>query len=520
MQGKKDYQEKLFMSFQLSDRVPLTNFYRRLKEVLDLNFLYQLTRPYYGESVQKSIDPVVFFKLSLVGYLENIVSDRHLIRHSSMRLDILYFLGYDLDEDLPWHSTLSRTRSLYGSDVFEAVFTKVLQLCVDMGMVSVDTQVIDSAPVKANASMDSLELKEPVQALSCHLVAVNQQNDMESKQVDQDLDHGEESCCGSDVAFELIKPCASEKATTKEKAYKKPKVSNKTHYSPNDPDARMSSNPGKATKLNYNGNICVNTGHHVITDAHAYHADNKDSQNLEDCTTRTQKRLDDLGLVWDYLFADGNYSSGENYALLEQLGLRSLIPPHGCYKGGHKDFVYDSEHDHWICTQGKIVALDKVFYRDGLKKKLYSLSKKQCRGCPLMDSCLTNGRPKRITVTFYRAEYERNIARIQNKGASRVKAIRQSTVEPVLGTLTQHMGLRQINTIGIEKANKRINMAATAYNLKKYLKFIGKTPLSMAGVIKQTQRALKSAFLALKSPSCDNMSYFRPEFQPMTLKTQ
>ena len=46
MQGKKDYHEKLFMSFQLSDRVPLTNFYRRLKAVLDLNFLYQLTKPY------------------------------------------------------------------------------------------------------------------------------------------------------------------------------------------------------------------------------------------------------------------------------------------------------------------------------------------------------------------------------------------------------------------------------------------------------------------------------------------
>lgn len=67
MQGKKDYQEKLFMSFGLSDRVPQTNFYRRLKEVLDLNFLYGLTKSYYGESGQKSIDSVVFFKLSLVG---------------------------------------------------------------------------------------------------------------------------------------------------------------------------------------------------------------------------------------------------------------------------------------------------------------------------------------------------------------------------------------------------------------------------------------------------------------------
>jgi len=169
MQGKKDYQEKLFSHFQLSDRIPKHNFYRRLKGVLGLDFLYPLTRKYYGESGQKSIDPVVFFKLCLVGYLENIISDRKLIQHSSMRLDILYFLGYDIDEELPWHSTISRTRQLYPETVFEEVFTKVLTMCVAKGMVSGDTQAIDSAPIKANASMDTLELKVPKEELEAHL---------------------------------------------------------------------------------------------------------------------------------------------------------------------------------------------------------------------------------------------------------------------------------------------------------------------------------------------------------------
>ena len=129
MQGIKIYQEKLFNSFQLSDRVPVTNFYRRLKEVLDLDFLYADTEQYYGSSGQKSIDPVVFFKFCLVGYLENIISDRKLMDHCSMRLDILYFLGYDIDESLPWHSTISRTRQLYPEDVFESVFMHVFR-CV------------------------------------------------------------------------------------------------------------------------------------------------------------------------------------------------------------------------------------------------------------------------------------------------------------------------------------------------------------------------------------------------------
>ena len=90
-----------------------------------------------------------------------------------MRLDILYFLGYDIDEPLPWHSTISGTRQLYPESVFEEVFTNVFTMCVDKGMVSGHTQAIDSAPIKANASMDSLELKVPKEDLESHLKSLS-----------------------------------------------------------------------------------------------------------------------------------------------------------------------------------------------------------------------------------------------------------------------------------------------------------------------------------------------------------
>ena len=64
-----------------------------------------------------------------------------------------------------------------------------------------------------------------------------------------------------------------------------------------------------------------------------------------------------------------------------------------------------------------------------------------------------------------------------------MKAKRQSTVEPVFGTLTQFMGLRKINTIGIRQANKVMHLSAMAYNLKKYLKFITKIVKSDAKVV-------------------------------------
>ena len=144
MQGKKNHQEKLFIQFQLSDYVPRDNFYRQLKNILDFGFLYTSTSKYYGSEGQKSIDPVVFMKLMLVGYLENLNSDRRIIACSRMRMDILYFLGYNPDEELPWHSTLSRTRQLYGEQEFMSLFKVVLKQCIDKGMVSGKRQAIDS----------------------------------------------------------------------------------------------------------------------------------------------------------------------------------------------------------------------------------------------------------------------------------------------------------------------------------------------------------------------------------------
>ena len=72
MQGRKNYTEKLFVSFQLSELIPKENLYRMLRETLDLSFLYKDTKELYGRTGNPSIDPVVFFKLLITGYPENL----------------------------------------------------------------------------------------------------------------------------------------------------------------------------------------------------------------------------------------------------------------------------------------------------------------------------------------------------------------------------------------------------------------------------------------------------------------
>jgi len=279
-------------------------------------------------------------------------------------------------------------------------------------------------------------------------------------------------------------------------------TSNKTYYSPTDPDERISVKPGKARKLNYLSQLTVDTAHHVITDIRAYHADDKDNQQLPDRAKRLKRRLWKEGLVWENCVADTGYSSGENYALLEVMGLKSFIPPHGTYKGGPSDMVYVKEHDHYLCPQGKVIPFRNVFLdsRTKTKKKSYRASSKICKGCPLRSTCLGKVNEKQFSVTYYREEYERNIARVESPQGRSMKGKRQSTVEPVFGTLTQFMGLRKINTIGLEQANKVMHLSAIAYNLKKYLKFIEKRSKSGVGQLAFwvfAKSVVRDLFLAL-----------------------
>jgi len=483
MQGKKDYQEKLFTTFRLSEHVPPDNFYRRLKERLNLQFVRPLTKDFYGNCGQESIDPEVFFKLCLVGYLENITSHRKLIEHCSMRLDILFFLGYDIGENLPWHSTISRTHQLFSEDVFESVFTQVLKQCIDSEMVSGHSQVIDSAPVKANASMDSLELKVPEQDLKAHLAEVRHISNRDKdtyRKAKENKAHDEDKTISASKAE--LKNVDSRQNKWSKDQNERPGAgnkgsrytSNKTHYSPVDPDARISVKPGKARKLNYTSQLAVDSSHHVITHIGAYHADKKDNQDLIDVVKKTKIRLWREGLQIENIFADTGYSSGENYAFLEQQGLTGYIPPHGTYKGGPDKFTYVKAKDHFICPQGEEVPFKKVFldYRTKTKKKEYRTSSLQCKGCPLASSCLgKTAKEKKFSVTYYREKYERTKERLNTKLGKQSKAIRQSRVEPVFGTLTQYLGLRKINVRGIKGASKCMLMAAVAYNLKKLLKF-------------------------------------------------
>src|SRR5947207_329650 len=384
MQGKKHYSEKLFKQFQLSDRVPPENFYRRLKQTVGLHWLYNSTKKYYGSEGQQSIDPVVFFKLILIGYLENLGSDRRIINTVSMRLDMLFFIGYDIDEPLHWHSTLSRTRQLYGEEVFKQLFKDVLKQCIEKGMVAGRRQVMDSVPVKANASMDSLIEKEILDDASTYADELKIEEETDKDDNGDDADDNKTVTAARNKAVQLhhqwkakaYKDMPRGKSLTKGDENSRPKfVSNHTHYSTTDPDARVSVKPGKPRQLNYAAQVSVDTAHHVITQIQTDYADKRDSQCLPSLLNNTISNLEEQGVEIEEVFADAGYSSGEALKALEENNITGYSPNFGQYKPTREGFTYDKENDRYTCSRGVHIPFKKLITNSFVyKTKVYQSS--------------------------------------------------------------------------------------------------------------------------------------------------
>ena len=148
----------------LEDLVPTDTFYRRLEAKLDLGFVRDLVRTTYKERGRPSVDPVVFCKLQLVMFFEGIRSERELVRVAADRLSVRWYLGYDLDEELPDHSSLTRIRKRYGLTVFRRFFETIVEQCRDAGLVWGKELYFDATQVKANASLDSIAPRFAVEA--------------------------------------------------------------------------------------------------------------------------------------------------------------------------------------------------------------------------------------------------------------------------------------------------------------------------------------------------------------------
>src|ERR671933_2013478 len=135
MLGRKEFRPKLFYHLSLEEYVPEDHLLRRVAAAVDLGFVPRLTARFYSRTGQPGIDPVVLFKMALLGYLYGITSERRLAEELRLHLAFMWFVGYDLDECTPDHSVLSKARRRFGVTVYQAFFTGIIRQCERAGLI-------------------------------------------------------------------------------------------------------------------------------------------------------------------------------------------------------------------------------------------------------------------------------------------------------------------------------------------------------------------------------------------------
>jgi transposase len=313
--GKREaeQQQDLFITHDKLPRSPGHVFYRRLNQLLAEGgfdrWIEALCEPYYcqGEG-RPSVPPGVYFRMLLVGYFEGINSQRGIAWRCSDSLSLRDFLGIPLGKESPDHSSLSYIRQRLPHEVHEAMFVWVLALLERKKLLKGKAVGVDSTTLEADAAMKSIVRRDTGEDWKEYLTRLMQEQGLLEE--DDDLPSDEE-------------------LRKFDKSRQDKKVSNDEWTSPHDPDARIAKMKDGTTHLAYKAEHVVDLETEAILAAEIYHADQADTQTLEDSLHQAQANQQQAGSKQQIedAVADKGYHANETLTdLHEHTTYRSYIP--------------------------------------------------------------------------------------------------------------------------------------------------------------------------------------------------
>jgi transposase len=390
----------------LEAAVPQSHFYRHLHRVLDLSFVRDLVADCSAAGGRPSVDPVVYFKLQLVMFFEDIRSERQLMQVVADRLSLRWYLGYDLHERLPDHSSLTKIRGRYGLSVFRRFFETITARCVAAGLVWGKELYVDATKVEANAARASLV---PRFAVEAHLRDLFKPDRLAEPAIatTNDATPDQPTTVAEPPPIPLPVPVSEEQWTVlaganaqrhdwlAQAGKQQREVQNHHFYqrladyvvSTTDPDATFMHRPGSSTRLGYQAHDVVDGGKaRIILQALVAPAEVMEGQPMRD-------------LVWHTCFhwqlrprqvtADTAYAGIENIIALEDAGIRAYLPlpaPDRRRIGfSQQDFRYDPLTDTDTCPQGTV--LKRRHTVDKERSTHYQAPATACNACPCKARC-------------------------------------------------------------------------------------------------------------------------------------
>lgn len=467
----------------LEDLVPTDHFYRQLDRTLDLSFVRELVAPCYAVGGRRSIDPVVFFRLQLVLFFEGLRSERQLMRTLADRLAARWYVGYDLDEALPDHSSLTKIRQRYGLEVFRRFFDAIVEQCQAAGLVWGRELYIDATKVVADASVDSITPRFAV-AARAHV------DDLFA----QDADAGgptpplglAQAEAVEAVALVRIGPPDEEVSdlavanTTRHDWLAAAGQQDRTRISPRyqrTADMSVSTTDPDATHLRQRDGVRLGYQAHYVVDG------GKARIILATLVAPAEVPEDHpaLDLLWHARFrwwlwprqatGDKAYGTLDVIRTLEDQHVHAYIPLPEWGRGlpvfAKGAFTYDPAADAYTCPDGATLPFDRLNKTQRLI--VYRADPSTCNACSLKAQCTESSRGRTV-VRSYDEEYLDRV-RVYHETAAYKKALRKRGVwvEPLFAEAKDWHGLRRFRLRRLWRVNSETLLTATGQNLKRLL---------------------------------------------------
>ena len=367
-------QSKLFyMGINIDKRIRKNHPLRKIEELIDFDFIYNEVKDKYGYNGNESIPPPVILKLTLLLVLYNVRSERELMDTLSERLDWLWFLGFDLDTEIPNHSVLSKARRRWGEEAFRSFYERVVWQCtetssaqvVESGLVDGRKIFVDSSLIQADASNNSVVDRQSLKRYLSESYKELEKRLEEEVKEDDSRDDNDGSSGGV----------------------------NKRYISTTDPDASIMRSGGKA-KLRYQTHRAVDGAYEVITATEVTPGEVNEAHLMVELIESHHSNTE-IGVKT--VVADSKYGTIENYLGCWDRGIRAHIPDlkeaqgrSGLRGGIFSDdvFIYDKQTDTYTCPVGKKLKPKSLHVsRQSID---YAASKSDCRVCDLRSQCTRN----------------------------------------------------------------------------------------------------------------------------------
>jgi transposase len=358
MMGIHQPQESLFSyRVHLDHRVRKDHPLRRVAQVIDFTFVRAEVARCYGHNGNEGVDPIILVKLMFLLFFDDVPSERELMERLPERLDYLWFLGYSLDERTPNHSVLSKARRRWGEKVFQDIFLRTVQQCVEAGLVDGKKIHVDSSLIDAHAAKDSV-IKSSPELIAAYKRVVAAQ------------------------ATKLDDTCTPEHY----------EAVNDTHVSTTDPDAALVRKGGRSSaRPRYHHHRAVDDAHGVITAVETTPGSIAENKKLPDLIAQHEANTE---TKVDTVVGDSKYGTAENLAacvaadIRPHLGVledkqKKAASREGLYE--EKDFTYDAATDTYRCPAGQ--ALKRRRYCARRRTHEYAPEPGACAGCALRARC-------------------------------------------------------------------------------------------------------------------------------------